>query len=242
MERLDKIVSNFGGLTRGEAKEYIKRGRVTVGGEVVKDGSRKVSDTDIIKIDGNELNCSKYRYFMLNKPEGYISSTEDDPADGTPNVIRLFEKEGVKGLFPVGRLDKDVTGLLIVTNDGNLGHDLTAPSKHVEKAYLALVNKVLGQEDTEAFAKGFEFKDFKAAPAGLEIISTDKTKGTSEAIVKIHEGKFHQVKRMFLKVGCEIVKLKRISMGKLSLDEGLMPGEYRELSASEISLIKDNGF
>ncbi len=242
MERLDKIVSNYGGLTRGEAKEYIKRGRVTVGGEPVKDGNTKVNDTDIIRIDGNELNRSKYRYFMLNKPEGYISSTEDDPKDGTPNVIRLFENEGVKGLFPVGRLDKDVTGLLIVTNDGTLGHNLTAPSKHVEKAYIAVVNKVLCEDDIKAFEEGFEFKDFKSAPAKLEILSTDSDKNTSEALVKIHEGKFHQVKRMFVKVGCEVLKLKRISMGMLVLDEKLKTGCYRELSGAEISLIKDNGF
>ena len=242
MERLDKVISNFGGLTRGEAKEYIKRGRVTVGGETVKDGSRKVNESDIIRIDGNELNCSKYRYFMLNKPEGYISSTEDDPSDGTPNVIRLFEKEGVKGLFPVGRLDKDVTGLLIVTNDGALGHDLTAPSKHVDKTYIAEVSKILNNDDIKAFENGFEFKDFKSAPAELEILKTNELSGTSEAKVRIHEGKFHQVKRMFIKVGCEVMKLKRISMGKLVLDDKLEPGKYRELSGDELSLIKDNGF
>ena len=127
MERIDKVLSNSGGLSRAEAKLYIKNGRIKVNGTVVKDPGLKINEEDEVLIDGKAVNTSKFRYFMLNKPTGYISSTEPEPGDRSPNVISLFKEEGIKGLFPVGRLDKDTTGLLLVTNDGELGHRLTAP-------------------------------------------------------------------------------------------------------------------
>ena len=232
MERLDKILSNYGGLTRSDAKQALKAGRVKVNGAVIKDPAVKAAETDEVTLDGKQLVLSKYRYFMLNKPAGYISSTEPEPGDMSPNVISLFKNEGVKGLFPVGRLDKDTTGLLIVTNDGELGHRLTAPGKHVDKTYVAKVKGELNDSAVEAFAAGFEFKEFTSAPAKLEILQNVQEQQTSLTLAKvtIHEGKFHQVKRMFQKVGCEVVELKRISMGTLVLDETLKTGEYRELS------------
>ena len=240
MERLDKILSNYGGLTRSDAKQALKAGRVKVNGAVIKDPAVKAAETDEVTLDGKQLVLSKYRYFMLNKPAGYISSTEPEPGDLSPNVISLFKKEGVKGLFPVGRLDKDTTGLLIVTNDGEIGHRLTAPGKHVDKTYVAKVKGELNDSAVEAFAAGFEFKEFTSAPAVLEIIETGLDSDGGEcavAKVTIHEGKFHQVKRMFQKVGCEVAELKRISMGALNLDETLKPGEYRELKPEELKNI-----
>ena len=240
MERLDKILSNYGGLTRSDAKQALKAGRVKVNGAVIKDPAVKAAETDEVTLDGKQLVLSKYRYFMLNKPAGYISSTEPEPGDMSPNVISLFKNEGVKGLFPVGRLDKDTTGLLIVTNDGELGHRLTTPGKHVDKTYVAKVKGELNDSAVEAFAAGFEFKEFTSAPAVLEIIETGLDSDGGEcavAKVTIHEGKFHQVKRMFQKVGCEVAELKRISMGALNLDETLKPGEYRELKPEELKNI-----
>ncbi len=240
MERLDKILSNYGGLTRSDAKQALKAGRVKVNGAVIKDPAVKAAETDEVTLDGKQLVLSKYRYFMLNKPAGYISSTEPEPGDMSPNVISLFKNEGVKGLFPVGRLDKDTTGLLIVTNDGEIGHRLTAPGKHVDKTYVAKVKGELNDSAVEAFAAGFEFKEFTSAPAVLEIIETGLDSDGGEcavAKVTIHEGKFHQVKRMFQKVGCEVAELKRISMGALNLDETLKPGEYRELKPEELKNI-----
>jgi 16S rRNA pseudouridine516 synthase len=240
MERLDKTLSNYGGLTRSDAKQALKAGRVKVNGAVVKDPAVKAAETDEVTLDGKQLVLSKYRYFMLNKPAGYISSTEPEPGDLSPNVISLFKNEGVKGLFPVGRLDKDTTGLLIVTNDGEIGHRLTAPGKHVDKTYVAKVKGELNDSAVEAFAAGFEFKEFTSAPAVLEIIETGLDSDGGEcavAKVTIHEGKFHQVKRMFQKVGCEVAELKRISMGALNLDETLKPGEYRELKPEELKNI-----
>lgn len=240
MERLDKILSNYGGLTRSDAKQALKAGRVKVNGAVIKDPAVKAAETDEVTLDGKQLVLSKYRYFMLNKPAGYISSTEPEPGDMSPNVISLFKNEGVKGLFPVGRLDKDTTGLLIVTNDGEIGHRLTAPGKHVDKTYVAKVKGELNDSAVEAFAAGFEFKEFTSAPAVLEIIETGLDSDGGEcavAKVTIHEGKFHQVKRMFQKVGCEVAELKRISMGALNLDETLKPGEYRELKPEKLKNI-----
>ena len=240
MERLDKILSNYGGLTRSDAKQALKAGRVKVNGAVIKYPAVKAAETDEVTLDGKQLVLSKYRYFMLNKPAGYISSTEPEPGDLSPNVISLFKKEGIKGLFPVGRLDKDTTGLLIVTNDGEIGHRLTAPGKHVDKTYVAKVKGELNDSAVEAFAAGFEFKEFTSAPAVLEIIETGLDSDGGEcavAKVTIHEGKFHQVKRMFQKVGCEVAELKRISMGALNLDETLKPGEYRELKPEELKNI-----
>lgn len=238
MERLDKVISNFAGITRTEAKEYLKKGLVTVNEIVVKDGSSKVKDEDEIKVKGETLDREKYRYFMLNKPKGYISSTEEDVNSQAKDVISIFAKEKIKGLFPVGRLDKDTTGLIIITNDGELGHKLTAPSRDVKKTYEAELKGILKEEHIQAFEEGFVFKEFTSKPARLEIISVNEKEEKSVARVTISEGKFHQVKRMFLKVGCVVTELKRISEGSLELDETLNPGEYRKLTVEEINGLK----
>lgn len=226
MERLDKVLANAGCGTRSEVKLKIRAGRVKVNGNIVKDEAIKVSETDEVIIDGNSINTSKFRYFMLNKPAGVVSATDDNKEK---TVIDLFKKEGVKGLFPVGRLDKDTTGLLIVTNDGDFGHKMTSPNHSIDKVYEATVTGILDDTSVEAFAKGFDFKEFSSMPAKLEILSIDNDLKESKARVTIHEGKFHQVKRMFLKVGCEVTSLKRISMGEFVLDENLAEGEYKEI-------------
>lgn len=237
MERLDKIIANAGFGSRSDVKLLVKAGRIRVNGTVEKDIGRKVSETDEILVDGKAVNTCRFRYFMLNKPAGLVSSTEDEK-DGSENVIRLFNNEKIKGLFPVGRLDKDTTGLLIITNDGELGHRLTSPAHHEEKVYEALLNGIPDESAAEAFAKGIEFKDFTSKPAKLEIISTEEAENRSLARVTITEGKFHQVKRMFLKVGCEVIALKRLSMGGLKLDASLQEGMYRELTSDELALIR----
>ena len=234
MERLDKILSNLGGMTRSEARTQIKCGHVTVNGIIVKDFGFKINDSDEVISNGAKINTAKFRYFMLNKPKGFISSTEPEPGDESPNVISLFKKEGIKDLFPVGRLDKDTTGLLIVTNDGAFAHKLTAPGKHVDKTYYDLVKGLLDQKAVDDFKKGIEFKEFTSLPSKLVILETDKEKGISKALVTLNEGKFHQVKRMFSKTGCEVTELKRISIGKLRLDESLGYGEYREFCPEEV--------
>lgn len=231
MERLDKVVSNAGIASRSDTKAYIRAGRVRVNDNVVCNEAFKVSENDIISFDGKNINTAKYRYFMLNKPAGIVSATEDNREK---TVIDLFKAEGVKNLFPVGRLDKDTTGLLIITNDGELGHRLTAPNHHVDKVYEACVDGILGESAVQAFEEGMGFKEFSSKPAKLEIISVNKENNTSFARVTIHEGKFHQVKRMFERVGCTVTALKRTSMGSLKLDDSLKEGEYRELGSDEI--------
>lgn len=240
MERLDKILAAAGAGSRSDVKAVIRAGRVKVNGNTVKDPQQKISEEDVVMLDGKALNTSKFRYYMLNKPCGLISSTREE-AGGAGTVTGLFQNEGVKDLFPVGRLDKDTSGLLIVTNDGRLGHTLTSPSYHVDKTYYAKVKGILTEKEVESFASGFEFKDFTSRPSLLKILGTDTDIGMSEALVTIHEGKFHQVRRMFLKTGCEVTELKRIAMGSLELDPELKAGEYRELTVSELEYLKNCG-
>lgn len=230
MERLDKVLSNYAGLTRTGAKEYLKKGFVTVNDSIIKDGSYKVNDEAVIKVNGIVTDRTRYRYFMLNKPKNCISSTEEDVFTKAKDVISFFAKENVKGLFPVGRLDKDTTGLLIITNDGELGHRLISPSSDVKKTYEAELKGLLREEHIKAFEEGFSFKEFTSKPAVLEIISVNEETGCSVARVTVSEGKFHQVKRMFFAVGRIVVELKRTSFGALVLDEEKLPlGHINEL-------------
>lgn len=237
MERLDKLLAASGAGSRSEVKNMLRAGRVKVNGTVVKDGQYKAEEGAEILLDGHPVNTEKYRYFMLNKPVGLVSSTQEE-AGGAGTVTDLFRSEKIRGLFPVGRLDKDTTGLLIITNDGPLGHILTAPSHHVDKCYEATVKGILTESAVESFAAGFAFKDFTSKPARLEILETDVVNGISRARVTVSEGKFHQVKRMFLKVDCEVTALKRLSMGSLRLDETLEEGKYRPLTESELATLK----
>ena len=236
--RLDKYLAEMGVGTRQEVKKQIRQGKVTVNGTVVKAADTKIDETcDEVTIGGRNISYVSYEYYMLNKPGGVVSATEDR-RDTT--VIDLIKDKKRKDLFPVGRLDKDTEGLLLITDDGPLNHQLLAPGKHVPKTYYARINGVVTLQDVEAFQQGLDIGEKNlTAPAQLEILHTDESCNTSEIYVTITEGKFHQVKRMFQAVGKEVVYLKRLSMGSLHLDETLKPGSWRELTEKEIKDLKD---
>ncbi len=233
--RLDKLLANMGEGSRSDVKKFIKYGRVSVEGVVAKDASMQVEDGQKVYLDGREIVYRQYVYLMMNKPQGVISATEDG-RDKT--VIDLIDEEYlIWNLFPVGRLDKDTEGLLILTNDGQLSHNLLSPKKHIPKTYYAHIDGEVTQEDVKAFKEGVELDDgYKTFPADLVILKSGKI---SEIKLTIMEGKFHQVKRMFEAVGKKVTYLKRISMGKVLLDENLELGEYRELTQEELELLKE---
>jgi len=234
--RIDKVLSNVGYGSRAEIKRYCKYGVITVNGEVVNNPGIQVDpESDEIIFDGELVNYREFVYIMLNKPDGYISATFDkfDPIvlDLIDPLYLAFEP------FPVGRLDKDTEGLLVLTNDGKLSHRVLSPKKHVPKTYYAKIEGIVTEEDIKAFKEGVVLDDgYETMPAQLEILKSDEI---SEIELTIHEGKFHQVKRMFESVGKKVVYLKRLSMGKLKLDETLALGEYRELTEEEVKLIEE---
>lgn len=233
--RIDKYLCELNKGTRKEVKEYIKKGQIRVNGNIVKDPGYKVDENnDTVEFINEILTYNKYVYYMLNKPAGVVSATEDKH-DKT--VIDLIKPEDIRpGLFPVGRLDKDTVGLLLISNDGELAHNLLSPTKHVDKTYFVKVKGALKQEHVEMFRQGLQLSDFITKPAILEIVSTGEE---SSAKVTIKEGKFHQVKRMFAKIGTEVVYLERIQMANLKLDEHLLQGEYRALRDDELSKLLD---
>ncbi|GAB7388035.1 pseudouridine synthase [Bacillaceae bacterium] len=238
--RLDKLLANMGYGTRKEIKKLAKQGIITVNGEVAKDTSLHVDpQADRIEIAGEKVAYRKYVYLMLHKPQGFISATED-PEERT--VIDLLpEKYLPFKPFPVGRLDKDTEGLLILTNDGKLAHNLLSPKKHVPKTYYADVLGEVTKEDVIAFKKGVVLDDgYETLPAELNILHVEKNGMTmlSKIKITIFEGKYHQVKRMFAAVGKKVTYLKRIAMGNLRLDPRLHPGEVRELSEEELKLLQ----
>ena len=233
--RIEKYLADMGIGTRTEIKKYIKNGMVTVNGKVLKSAGNKIdTDSDIVEYNGKEIEYLEYEYYMLNKPAGVISATEDR---NTKTVLDLITDSNRKDLFPVGRLDKDTEGLLIITNDGMLAHELLSPAKHVDKVYYVKTDARLCKEHVEKFSKGIQVDDeFTAKEAKLEILKADDT--GSEALLTIHEGKFHQVKRMMEAVGNTVTYLKRISMGPIELPKDLNPGEYRRLTIDEINMLK----
>ena len=234
MIRLDKILADMGCGTRSEVKKEIRKGLVTVDGSVEKDPGRLLKGSESITFRGERLVYEAVVYYMLNKPSGVVSATEDKKQK---TVLDLITEGRKKDLFPVGRLDIDTEGLLILTNDGEMAHRLLSPAHHVEKTYFAKVRGRLTEEDVRAFAEGLELSgDFTALPAKLEIGAAGEV---SDALVTICEGQFHQIKRMFLKRGCEVLYLKRLSMGPVILDEKLNPGEYRRLTEEEIRLLEE---
>lgn len=235
-ERLDKVLSASGYGTRKEVKKIVKQGLVTVNGKMVKDNSTKIDPfIDDIQVMGQKVVYKENIYVMINKPQGIISSTHDDY---NITVIDLLEGHfSHRDLFPVGRLDKDTEGLMLLTDDGKLAHRLLSPKNQVPKIYYMEVDGILTENDIKSFAKGIELEDFTTLPADLKILEVKDN--TSYATVEISEGKFHQVKRMVKSVGKEVCYLKRISMGPLTLDENLEPGMWRELSDEEITLLKD---
>ncbi|TQQ84408.1 rRNA pseudouridine synthase [Peptacetobacter hominis] len=234
-QRVDKVLSNLGYGSRTEIKKFCKQGIIQVNGKTVSNPGQQVdTDIDEIVINGEKINYREFIYIMMNKPDGYISATFDKH---DPIVLDLIDDEYlVFEPFPVGRLDKDTEGLLVLTNDGQLAHRVLSPKKHVPKKYYAKIDGRVTEEDIEAFKEGVVLDDgYKTMPAELEILKSDDK---SEIELVIHEGKFHQVKRMFESVGKKVTYLKRLSMGGLILDESLEIGEYRELSDEEVALIE----
>ena len=234
--RLDKFLADAGLGTRSQVKTIIRKGTITVNGVPAKKPEQSVNpETDQICDGSRELTAVKTVYYMLNKPAGYVSSTEEH--DG-PSVLSLLKDEAGqsvpgKGLFPAGRLDKDTEGLLLITNDGALAHDLLSPRKHVEKTYFARVKGPMTEAVAEAFDRGLDIGEKRSTlPAKLIIVESGAE--DSQVTVTIREGKFHQIKRMFEKVGSEVLYLKRISFGSLTLDETLAPGTFRPLTEEEI--------
>lgn len=236
MMRLDKYLAEMGVGTRQEVKKQIRQGKAAVNGTVVKAADTKIDETsDEVTISGRNISYVSYEYYMLNKPAGVVSATEDR-RDTT--VIDLIKEKKRKDLFPVGRLDKDTEGLLLITNDGDLAHRLLTPKKHVDKVYYAKIDGMVTEEDVKRFAEGIDIgaeEEEMTRPAKLDIM---KSAEESEIRLTIHEGKFHQVKRMFLAVGKEVTYLKRERMGTLCLDENLKPGEYRLLTEEEIENVR----
>lgn len=232
--RLDKLLAHCNYGTRKEVKDIIKKGYVTVNDKVVKKDKEHVNpETDIIMVDGEQVIYEEFVYYMLNKPQGYVSATADNVY---PTVIELIDDYYRDDIFPVGRLDVDTEGLLLITNDGQLAHRLTSPKHHCSKIYYAKINGVVTEHDIELFKEGITIDDYTCMSSNLKILSTDES--TSEIEVEIFEGKFHQVKKMFLAVGKEVTYLQRIKMKNLCLDESLDLGEYRRLSEEELNDLK----
>ena len=234
MKRLDKILSDAGVAGRKEIKDMVRAGRVTVNDVTVKKPDVKVDETsDQIKVDGVLVDTEEFVYFMLHKPAGVVTATEDR---GQKTVLDLFPDElQRRGLFPVGRLDKDTTGLLILTNDGDYAHQVISPKSHVDKRYQAVTDGIAEESDVIAFAEGIVLRDgTECLPAKLEVT------GTPICYVTLLEGKYHQVKRMLASRGKPVLQLHRCSIGRLLLDEQLKPGEFRRMSREEVenSLVK----
>lgn len=234
--RLDKILSHMGYLSRSEVKKACKQGLISVNNKIVKDYGLQVDTTkDEIILNGEKVVYKEFIYIMLNKPDGYLSATYDKK---DKKVLDLIDKKYLAfEPFPVGRLDKDTEGLLVLTNDGKLSHRILSPKKHIPKTYYAKIKGKVDEFDIKEFEKGVTLDDgYVTMPSTLKILKSDEI---SEIELTIHEGKFHQVKRMFESVGKKVIYLKRISMGKLELDKNLALGEYRELTEEEVKLLEE---
>ncbi|CZQ98228.1 pseudouridine synthase [Trichococcus ilyis] len=236
--RLDKLLANSGFGSRKEVKLLLKKKWVTVNGKVETKAEAKVdSEKDIILVGDEPVSYQEYLYLMMNKPQGVLSATEDNHQKTVIDLLSfdLHQQE----LFPVGRLDKDTEGLLLLTNDGQLAHFLLSPKRHVDKVYFARVAGRMTEDDRIAFADGIVLEDgYRCLPAKLELRSYDEKKDVSEVEITIKEGKFHQVKRMVVACGKEVTFLKRLTMGPLRLDENLEKGEYRPLREEEIAVLR----
>lgn len=228
--RLDKYLADMKVDTRSNLKKAIRKSAVTVNGEIERDPGRHVSETDLICYEGRQIRYEAMQYYLMNKPKGLVSATEDRYQK---TVIDLLPEDSRKDLFPVGRLDKDTTGLLLITNDGDLAHRLLQPGKHVDKTYIALVDGKILDKHVKAFAKGLVMdEDWTALPAKLTLLSEEAEGSVVEIVIR--EGKFHQIKRMFEVIGMEVLELTRVKMGPLELDPDLEEGEYRKLSEEEL--------
>ncbi|TRM12997.1 rRNA pseudouridine synthase [Lentibacillus cibarius] len=233
--RLDKLLANMGHGSRKDVKALVKKKKVAVNGVITKDtGFQLDPEKDMVTVNGEMVQYRKYIYLMMNKPPGYVSATVDDRdktvIDLLPNDYQIFSP------FPVGRLDKDTEGLLLVTNDGELAHQLTSPKKNIEKTYYAKINGHITDVDREKFADGIVLDDgYKTKPAVLTILQAGVI---SEAEITVTEGKYHQVKRMVEATGKRVRFLKRLRMGNLRLDPDLKPGAFRELTSVEVDMLQ----
>ena len=237
--RLDKYLVACAVGSRTEVKNFLKTGRVTVNGKKAKSAKLQINeDTDEICFDGEKLDYEEFVYYMMNKPQGVISATEDTKHKTVLDLLDDYAR--AKEVFPVGRLDIDTHGLLLLTNDGKLAHALLSPKRHVDKTYLARINGVMTDADVETFAQGVPLKDFTCQPAKLELVSIDREKDQSLIRVTIAEGKFHQVKRMVAYCSKEVADLQRLTMGTLTLDEELKRGEWRRLSKEELESLLES--
>ena len=233
MERMDKLLASTGLWSRKEVKELVRRGRVQVNGAVlVRVEDKADPDQDEIRVDGEVVDCSPYVYIMMNKPDGLLSATTDKKQKTVLDLLPEHLRR--RGLFPVGRLDKDTVGFILLTDDGPMGHELLSPKKHVDKVYYARVDGRIDETDVAALAQGLVLEDgLHCLPADLEPVG-----GARECRITLREGKYHQVKRMLAARGKPVTFLKRLSMGPLTLDEGLLPGEWRFLTREELLALK----
>ena len=235
MMRLDKFLCETGFGTRSQVKELLKKGQVTVNGVSAKKPEQKIDEhKDQITCQGKTASYEKYVYYMLHKPAGVVSATEDKREKTVLDLLKSEDRRD--GIFPVGRLDKDTEGFLLLTDDGDLAHRLLSPRKHVDKTYYAKIAGSVTEAHIERFREGLDIGDEKKTlPAMLEILASEPE--ISEIRITIHEGRFHQVKRMFEAVGCKVTYLKRLSMGAVALDGTLAPGDYRPLNEKERELL-----
>ena len=234
--RLDKYLSDMGLASRSDIKKEIRKGLVLVNGEIIRDSSFSVPLHASVSYRGEEVCYEEFSYYMMNKPIGVLSSTEDRKQK---TVLDLITEKHRKDLFPVGRLDKDSEGLILIMNDGQLAHTLLSPKNLIEKRYYIEIPVLLEDSDIAPLRFGIQYdKDLIAEPAKVRILSAEKEKTAIEIIIT--EGKFHQIKKMFLALSENYVvtKLKRLSMGKVVLDENLAPGDYRRLSTEEIEALQ----
>jgi 16S rRNA pseudouridine516 synthase len=231
-ERLDKLLASTGHWSRKEVKEMVRQGRVTVDGRLAARPEDKVdADCACLRVDGAWVDCAPFVYVMMDKPPGLLSATEDKSQKTVLELLPPHLRR--RGLFPVGRLDKDTTGLLLLTDNGTLAHQLLSPKKHVDKVYWARVDGKLDQMDAAALAQGMVLGDgLHCLPAGLEVLEDG-----SQCLVTLREGKYHQVKRMLAARGKPVLELRRLSMGTLKLDETLGLGGWRPLTGEEIHAI-----
>lgn len=239
---MDKLLTEITSGSRSEVKQWIRQGRVCIDEAVVKRPETKVdAEEQSVYLDGELLHYHQYEYYMLNKPAGVVSATSDEEHKV---VTALITGSRRKDLFPVGRLDIDTEGLLLITNDGKLAHFLLSPKRHVDKTYLVWIEGILSQQDVECLEQGMDIGDEKLTlPAVVESFSLQEEGDfpQTEVVLTIREGRYHQVKRMFAALGKPVRKLKRLRMGTLQLDESLAPGEYRELTEEEIQALREAG-
>lgn len=238
--RIDKFLVDYGIGSRKDVKLILKKKLVTVNGEIVTSPKSHINEVeDVVTYQGEQLVYEEYLYYVLNKPTGVISATEDNHHRTVLDL--LDDKARQKEVFPVGRLDIDTTGLLLLTNNGQLSHAMLSPKKHVDKVYEACVDGIMTDDDIKAFENGIQLSDYLCQPALLDINKVDVERGQSVVHITIHEGKFHQVKRMVAACGKTVLTLKRLSMGPLSLDSELKEGEWRRLSAEELEALSHFG-